>query len=296
MRVLLIGSSGQVGQFLSARLMESQYEIYLTDRNKIDISVFSELEEKLIRFNPEVIINASAYTNVDEAEIEQNLANLINHLALKKISEICKKIECILIHISTDYVFDGTGKIPYKEDDITNPLGVYGETKRKGEMAIEKTLDKYIILRTSWVFSELSNNFLKTMIKLGKKRNYLEIVSDQYGCPTYADDIADAIMKIILKIQSESISWGTFHFCGDKSTTWYEFANFIFDEYSNLHPDFTKPDITRINSNKFFTKAKRPIYAVLDTSKIQQTLDIKPSNWKSGVIKSLRSINKNNNI
>ena len=103
-------------------------------------------------------------------------------------------------------------------------------------------------------------------------------------------------MKIILKIQSESISWGTFHFCGDKSTTWYEFANFIFDEYSNLHPDFTKPDITRINSNKFFTKAKRPIYSVLDTSKIQQTLDIKPSNWKSGVIKSLRSINKNNNI
>ena len=281
MKILVLGCKGQLGRCLNDQLIKTDHEVICTSREQIDITDFEVTKSKILEFSPDLIINATAYTAVDKAEEDQKTANLINHLAVKNIADICNQLECWLIHVSTDYVFDGNSKVPYKEDDQTNPQGVYGETKLKGELAIQAAGCKHIILRTAWVFSEYGNNFLKTMLRLGAERNVLSIVGDQIGCPTYAQDIARSIVAIIPKLNSQKNN-GIYHYCGDQPCSWYDFANAIFEQA--MTNNLKIPSIVNsIETSAYPTPAKRPAFSVLDCSKIENDFGVHGSNWHDGI-------------
>jgi len=289
MKVVVLGCNGQLGMCLYDQFENSGYEVVFTSREKINITNFKATKITLLDMAPDVIINATAYTAVDEAEEDQKTANLINHLAVANIAKVCKKLACCLIHVSTDYVFDGNSKIPYKEDDKTNPQSIYGDTKLKGELAIQSSECKHIIIRTAWLFSEYGNNFLKTMMRLGSERDELSIVSDQIGCPTYAQDIAKVIVQIIPYLNSQVI-FGLYHYCGDQPCSWYDFARIIFREAKIRRMPFPRK-INAIDSNSFPTKARRPQYSVLDSGLIESDFMVNASDWHEGIIKSIERLN-----
>ena len=289
MKILVLGCKGQLGRCLNDQLVNTDHEVIYTSREKIDIADFEVTKSKILEFSPDLIINATAYTAVDKAEEDQKTANLINHLAVKNIADICNQLECWLIHVSTDYVFDGNSKVPYKEDDQTNPQGAYGATKLKGELAIQASGCKHIIIRTAWVFSEYGNNFLKTMLRLGAKRDELSIVGDQIGCPTYAQDIARSIIATLPYLSLEKNIQGVYHYCGDEQCSWYDFAQVIFSEakfLGNRIPDSVK----LINTVDYPTPAVRPVYSVLDCSKINSYFGVNYSDWKLGVKKVVKKV------
>jgi dTDP-4-dehydrorhamnose reductase len=198
------------------------------------------------------------------------------------ISSICNQLDCWLIHVSTDYVFDGTSEVPYKEDNTTKPQGVYGDSKLKGDAVIEASGCKYLIIRTAWVYSEYGNNFLKTMLRLGADRDELSIVGDQIGCPTYAQDIAKTIVSILAGLDFKGLSSGIYHYCGDESCSWYDFARAIFLE-AGLHRLKTPSYVKSITTAEYPTPAIRPAYSVLDCTKIKSVFDVTRSNWRDGI-------------
>ena len=281
MKILVLGCKGQLGRCLNDQLTNTDHEVIYASREQIDISDFEVTKCKILEVSPNLIINATAYTAVDRAEEDQKTANLINHLAVKNIADICNQLECWLIHVSTDYVFDGNSKVPYREDDQTNPQGAYGETKLKGELAIQSSGCKHIIIRTAWVFSEYGNNFLKTMLRLGAERDELSIVGDQIGCPTYAQDIARSIVEIVPQLNSRKDN-DIYHYCGDQPCSWYDFANAIFDQA--MTSNLKIPSIVNsIETSAYPTPAKRPAFSVLDCSKIENDFGVHASNWLDGV-------------
>ena len=290
MKILVLGCKGQLGRCLNYQLKNTDHEVIYTSRQQIDIADFEVTKSKSLEFSPDIIINATAYTAVDKAEEDQKTANLINHLAVKNIADICNQLECWLIHVSTDYVFDGNSNVPYKEDDETNPQGEYGETKLKGELAIQASGCKHIILRTAWVFSEYGNNFLKTMLRLGAERDELSIVGDQIGCPTYAQDIARSIVAIAPKLNSQK-DYGIYHYCGDQPCSWFDFAKEIFDQLK-MYDQISTPTIKAVTTEEYPTLAERPKFSVLDNKKIQEKFDIFPSDWKVGVESALKRLVK----
>ena len=281
MKILVLGCKGQLGRCLNDQLTNTDHEVIYTSREQIDIGDFEVTKNQILEISPDLIINATAYTAVDKAEEDQKTANLINHLAVKNIADICNQLECWLIHVSTDYVFDGNSKVPYKEDDQTNPQGAYGETKLNGELAIQAAGCKHIILRTAWVFSEYGNNFLKTMLRLGAERDELSIVGDQIGCPTYAQDIARTIVAIISKLNSQKDN-GIYHYCGAKPCSWCDFANAIFEQA--MTNNLKIPSIVNsIETSAYPTPAKRPAFSVLNCSKIENDFGVYASNWHDGI-------------
>ena len=284
MRVLVLGCKGQLGRCLKDQLININYEVTYTSRDQIDIADFEDARIKISHVAPDVIINASAYTAVDKAENDKATADLINHLAVDNLATICFELGYWLIHISTDYVFDGYSKVPYLELDKTNPQGVYGHTKLDGELAIQSSGCKYLIIRTAWVFSEYGNNFLKTMLRLGAVRDELSIVGDQIGCPTYAHDLAKAIITMMTQVKAKSSASGTFHYCGDQLCSWYEFAEVIFEE-ARMSGLQTPGLIHSIRTSDYPTVAERPGYSVLDCHKIRNTFGVNTSDWKLGVKK-----------
>jgi dTDP-4-dehydrorhamnose reductase len=289
MVVLVLGGSGQLGRCLRDQLVGTDFNVIFTSRSEIDLMAGSELYGKIAAINPNVIVNAAAYTLVDQAENDFETANAINNIAVLNLASICESIGCWLIHVSTDYVFDGMSLTPYVESDLTNPLTVYGKTKLDGEKAIEASGCQFNIIRTSWVFSEYGSNFLKTMLKLGAERDNLSIVSDQIGSPTYCHDIANLIRLIILERQSENMISGILHFAGDSSCSWYEFAQAIFSEAKKFGRKVPS-SISPISGEFFPTLAKRPLFSVLNCSKIVSQLNIQPSCWRLGVTESLRKL------
>jgi dTDP-4-dehydrorhamnose reductase len=292
MKILVLGCNGQLGRCLYDQLVNTDHEVIYTSRKQIDIADFELNRSKILELSPDLIINATAYTAVDKAEVDQKTANLINHLAVKNIAAICNQLECWLFHVSTDYVFDGISKVPYKEDDQTNPQGAYGETKLKGELAIQASGCKHIILRTAWVFSEYGNNFLKTMLRLGAERDELRIVSDQIGCPTYAQDIAKSIVEMALQPKSRKDN-GIYHYCGDQPCSWYDFANAIFDQAmaDNLKiPSIVNP----IETSAYTTPAIRPAFSVLNCSKIENNFGVRVSNWHDGIGQAISKLKLEN--
>ena len=294
MKILVLGCKGQLGRCLKDQLINTDHEVIYTSREQIDIADFEATKSKVLEFAPDLIINATAYTAVDMAEEDQKTANLINHLAVKNIADICTQLECWFIHVSTDYVFDGNSKVPYKEDDQTNPQGTYGGTKLKGESAIQTSGCKHIILRTAWVFSEYGNNFLKTMLRLGAERDELSIVGDQIGCPTYAQDIARSIVAIVPKLYSQKNS-GIYHFCGDQPCSWYDFANAIFKQA--MTNNLKIPSIVNsIKTSAYPTPAKRPAFSVLNCSKIEIDFGLYPSGWYEGISRAISKIKLDNTV
>lgn len=290
MKILVLGSKGQLGQCLYDQLSHTDHEVLYTSRVQIDITDFEATKNKFLDVAPDLVINATAYTAVDKAEEEHQAADLINHLAVANIASICNQLACWLIHVSTDYVFDGNSELPYTENDQTNPEGVYGDTKLKGEIAIQASGCRYIIIRTAWVFSEYGNNFLKTMLRLGAERSELRIVRDQVGCPTYAQDIARAIMIILDSLKSKEVSSCLYHFSGNFCCSWAEFSQAIFDVALELEVIASKPNIVAITTKEFPTPAKRPARSELSSNKIRSTFGIEPSDCMLGIRSSLIAI------
>ena len=282
--ILVTGSKGQLGQSLkSLATQHPQYQFTFVERTELDLSHADSIAAYFKPNKFDLIINCAAYTAVDKAEQEQEQANAINHLAVKQLAELAKQNNSILIHISTDYVFDGTGYKPYLETDQTNPQSIYGASKLKGEQAIQKIAPKAIIIRTSWVYSEYGTNFVKTMLRLGQERESLNVIVDQVGTPTYAKDLAVAIIKIVdacsadQNIFTQDQQVQLYHYSNEGVCSWYDFAKTIF-EFTNV-----PCTVSAIETKDYPTAAKRPHYSVLNKAKIKQTYNLSLPYWKDAL-------------
>ncbi|MFW5402152.1 dTDP-4-dehydrorhamnose reductase [Yersinia sp. 1252 StPb PI] len=283
MRILIVGCNGQVGRCLTNKL-ENKATILAVDRNKLDITNNDLVRGVVAEFKPDYIINAAAHTAVDKAEDEIELSYEINAKGPKNLASAANENAAVLIHISTDYVFDGQNENEYTEDMPTNPQSVYGESKLAGEIAVTSNTDKYLILRTSWVFGEHGNNFVKTMLRLAQTRNELNIVSDQFGGPTYSGDIADAIIKMIVHIESGNVTeWGVYHFSGAPHISWDDFARIIFAKAYEHQRLACIPKVNSILTSAYPTRAKRPTNSRLNCHKIKQKFNIDCSDWQNAL-------------
>ena len=295
MKILVFGSNGQLGSAIKKNSIDSNHYFIFSSRKECNIDNFSQTQKFILNCNPDLIINCSAYTRVDDAEKEQEIANYTNNKAVGNVADICKKNHIILFHISTDYVFDNSPKDyknkPFTEEMIPNPLSVYGRTKLDGENAVINSGCRFVILRTSWVFSEFGKNFLKTMIKLGSEMKDLTVVDDQFGCPTYAPDIADAIISILESITNikKQFTEGIFHFTGSDQTSWYLFAKAIFNEAKIQNFNYPN-NLIPIKTANYPTQAPRPLYSVLSSDKIKVYYNIDSPSWEDGVKKALHNL------
>ena len=292
MKVLITGANGQLGQsFRSRTNLATSLGIELTFADRLQLDITSpESIEHYLKDNPvDYIVNTAAYTAVDKAEEESVLANLINCDGPANLAHYCSQYNCGLLHVSTDYVFDGNQEDPYSEEDHVSPLGVYGTSKRHGEIAVLDQFSNAIILRTSWVFSEYGNNFLKTMLRLAEDRDQISVVCDQWGAPTYAPHIAEAILNLI---QSKS-NPGIYHFSGSEKTHWQAFALEIFNFAKQLNTDFNAPTVLPISSDQYPTTVTRPLNSHLNIQKILQLIPQTSCDWRQGIREALTSLEKN---
>jgi dTDP-4-dehydrorhamnose reductase len=281
--VLVTGSNGQLGSCIKD--VERKYDnlnfIY-TDYQELDICDLNQVQA-FFKSNPQIdyCINCAAYTAVDKAETVVDKAFEINVIGAKNLALACNSHNLVLIHISTDFVFDGLKTQPYDENDKTNPLSVYGDTKLKGEIEIKRILEKHFIIRTSWLYSEHGNNFMKTMLRISKEKQELSIVSDQIGTPTYAGDLAQLIFNII---KTESKDYGIYHYSNLGEISWFDFAKAIFEE-SKINIK-----LLPINTKDYPTPAERPMYSVLDKSKIIRNFNIEIPKWRDSLKNALKNL------
>ncbi len=282
MRVLITGCKGQVGCSLTEQLAKDAHtEVLALDRDSLDITNQDAVKAAVEEFQPTIIINAAAHTAVDKAEEEVELSYAINRDGPKYLAQAAQDAGAAILHISTDYVFEGNKLGEYAESDTTNPQGVYGASKLAGEVAVAQACDKHIILRTAWVFGENGNNFVKTMLRLSATRDALNIVGDQFGGPTYAGDIANALFQIAKHItHGDAIEYGVYHYSGLPHVSWCEFAETIFDTAVEQGIVSKKPCLTSISTEQYPTPAKRPNNSRLSTDKITNAFSIEASDWK----------------
>ena len=280
MKVLVIGKNGQLGSEISTIIAEESKENYLfTGTDELDLASETSINSFLESHSKfDLIINCGAYTAVDKAEDEKDKCFLINSEALKIIVSYCSKNGTKLIHISTDYVFDGSKNTPYNELDETNPTGVYGESKRMGELEILKSSINAIIIRTSWVYSKFGNNFVKTMLKLGAEKEQISVVIDQIGTPTYAYDLAKACIEIANKIDLWKKGTNIYHYSNEGVTSWYDFACEI------MKIKGLKCKIFPIETFEYPTRAKRPHFSVLNKKKIKDDFNLEIPHWKESLV------------
>ena len=285
--ILITGGKGQLASCIKdvAKNLVGFNFIYV-DYDELDITNELEVINFFNKTKIDYCVNCAAYTAVDKAEYDQTLAKSVNEIGAKNLAEACKKSNAILIQISTDFVFDGTKSSPYLESDKTNPISVYGLTKLHGEHAVTSTLQTYFVLRTSWLYSEHGNNFLKTMLRLAKERDELNIIFDQVGTPTYAGDLAKVIFILIT---TNNASFGTYHYSNEGVAGWYDFSKAIFD-ISGL-----KVKINPIKTEAYKTDAERPKYSVLDKSKIKNTLELEIPYWRESLKNALSNLEELNN-
>lgn len=247
MKVLVTGSNGQLGYDVVKKLKEAKIDCYGATREDFDLTQEKETKGFILNYQPDVIVHCAAYTNVDQAEVERELCYHVNVEGTKYVAEAAKEINAKMLYISTDYVFDGQGEEPFEVTDEPNPINYYGETKYLGEQEVQKLLDKYFIVRTSWVFGEHGDNFVKTMLKLGKERDEISVVADQYGSPTYTVDLVELIVEMI-----KTDKFGVYHASNEGYCSWYEFAKEIF-KVANMDVK-----VQPVSSDEFETIAKRP--------------------------------------
>ncbi|PHX05729.1 dTDP-4-dehydrorhamnose reductase [Vibrio splendidus] len=278
-KIVVTGSNGQVGFLLSQKLEESnEFELYSFNRGSLDITSEQAVAKACESIKPDIIINCAAHTGVDKAETDIENSFAINEIGSRYLAEQALKHDALLIHISTDYVFDGLKQTPYIETDIPNPQCVYGKSKLAGELVIKGSGCKHVILRTAWVFGEHGNNFVKTMLKLGKEREELGIIGDQFGGPTYAGDIVNAVITIANKYSSVEQS-GIYHFSGLPHVSWYGFAKQIFFIAEQKGIKLTVINLKKITGTQYPLPAPRPVSSCLNCKKIEDAFAITPSNW-----------------
>jgi dTDP-4-dehydrorhamnose reductase len=290
MKLLLVGSRGQLGWELLNATKECGLDCEGLDTPQVDITDRGAVERAVGRKEFSLVINAAAYTAVDKAESERDQAFAVNAEGPGYLAVACAKKNIPLIHISTDYVFDGTKATPYIESEALCPMGIYGKSKAAGEKAVQEALEAHIILRTSWLYSSHGNNFVKTILRLASEREELKVVGDQYGCPTYAADLAGAILEITKQINSgRPIEWGIYHYCGRGVTTWHEFARKICELGEKYTPIRVK-DIKAISTDQYPTPAKRPPYSALDCSKIERVFGIQTRPWQDSLAEMMEKM------
>jgi dTDP-4-dehydrorhamnose reductase len=288
MKLLVLGCNGQLGWEICRQGEDRGFDIIPLDFPEIDITNRDNINEKIVPYDFNILINCAAYTAVDRAETEHELAYAVNRDGPAFLAEICAERNIPLIHVSTDYVFSGNKDGCNMETDLVEPLGVYGGSKAEGEDRVRSILDKHLILRTSWLYGVHGTNFVKTMINLGKEREEIRVVADQYGCPTFAADLAEAILDITDQYnEDKNINWGTYHFCGRGSTTWHGFASKIF-EIAKLYDQFKVKKVTPIKTTEYLTPAERPKNSVMDCSLLKGCFNINPPLWEDSLGVMLR--------
>jgi dTDP-4-dehydrorhamnose reductase len=283
MRILLTGKNGQVGLELQ-RALAPLGEITACDRNQLDLSDVSQIRAKIRELQPQLIVNAAAYTAVDRAESEPEIAMQINAAAPAAMAEAAKEVGALFVHYSTDYVFDGTGTKPYTEDHATNPLNVYGQTKLAGEQAIASSGASYLIFRTSWVYGARGKNFLLTILRLARERSELTVVNDQIGAPTWSRDIAEVTAHVITNIgagknlaAAAAKFSGIYNLTASGETSWFGFAEFALSSVKLLNTVSLKP----LTTAQYKTPARRPLYSLLDPSRLTRTFGLAMPEWKA---------------
>lgn len=281
-KTIIFGASGQLGQCLRAVSEKKGIQgIIFPEEEAADILDINLLTALFEKERPGYVINCAAYTAVDKAEEEVDLARRINRDGAANLAKLCKSYSSILIHVSTDFVFAGNSVFLLTETDPAEPVNVYGLTKLEGENAIAKAMDSFFILRTSWLYSEYGNNFVKTMLKLGHDRTHLNVVADQVGTPTYAIDLASCILHLI---QEKSAAYGVYHYSNEGVTSWYDFAKAIFDISE------TSVTVSPVTSKEYLTKAQRPAFSVMDKSKIKSAFNIEIPYWRDSLEKCISNL------
>ncbi|WP_198243303.1 dTDP-4-dehydrorhamnose reductase [methane-oxidizing endosymbiont of Gigantopelta aegis] len=289
MKIIVTGCQGQVGQELIQQAQALHWDVIGVNHQSLDITDLEAVNSTIKQVNPDAVVNAAAYTAVDKAETEKALAFAVNRDGPKNLAKVCSQMDIPLLHYSTDYVFDGRKTTAYAETDTTAPLGVYGESKLAGEHAIVDSCKKYLIFRTSWVFSVHGSNFVKTMLKLGAEREELGIVADQFGKPTSASEIA----RISLHILQQPIkNWGIYHLAQPDPISWHGFAQALFKQASDEGMVFKLKDIRAITTADYPTPAKRPVNSVLDCQVLEQTFKLNIRPWRESLAQVIKELVK----
>ncbi len=290
MKILLCGAGGQIGSHIAERASRDDIDVRTTSRSTLDICQPPAVRSEMARYRPQVVVNAAAFTDVDRAERSPAEAFAANCEGPRNLAEACAERDVPLIHLSTDYVFDGRRASPYHEDDRPNPLGVYGQSKWKGEIAVRQRLAKHLILRTSWVFSHRGRNFVRAILRRATRSGTLSVVDDQTGSPTAAADIAEVILQLVRRTESEC-PWGTYHFCGTPATSWHGLAGVLLDVARGTGFP-VRCTLTPIRSADRPSAAARPSYSVLDCRRIAAAFGIASPPWRpalEGVVRYLRA-------
>lgn len=283
-KVLLTGFKGQVGHCLLQQMIAMKWNVVAIDRNELDITDREAVLAQVSAFQPNVVINAAAHTAVDKAETEVDASYAINRDGPAFLAEGAASVGAVMLHISTDYVFAGNKDGLYSEDDPVDPQGVYGASKLAGEQAVAAHCPRHLILRTAWVFGEHGNNFIKTMLRLGAQRDTLGVVADQFGGPTYAGDIAAALLNMARQsLLPQFADWGVYHFSGEPHVSWHGFATSIFDAAVAQQLLVRAPQVNAIATSDYPTPAQRPANSRLDCSRIRRVFGIMPSDWQAAL-------------
>jgi dTDP-4-dehydrorhamnose reductase len=290
MNVLVTGANGQLGNELTRQGGDFHCEIFPYDLPELDITDPTLIEAALSETRPDLIINAAAYTLVDQAEDDPDSAFSVNRDGPACLARACGDLKIPMIHISTDYVFSGENSVPYLEQDPVSPMGVYARSKAEGEARVRASLKNHIIVRTSWLYGVYGHNFVKTMLRLGKEKKKLSVVADQYGCPTSAADLAEALLRMAAQVKSKDRNiWGTYHFCNAGIVNWCEFAKEIFHiaERSGQSP---VPKVEPITTDQYPVKAKRPPYSALSCNRIKENFNISQRPWDKSLAVAIERI------
>ena len=284
MKILITGAQGQVGKELVSIANQRGFDVIAAGQTELDITQLKNIESYVEAHQPDSVINAAAYTAVNKAEEEQDITYAINRDGAANLAAVSKEKNIPLLHISTDYVFDGTKSEAYSENDAVSPLGVYGISKWQGEETIRQTLPEHIILRVAWVFGAQGNNFVKTMLRLAKDRDELSVVADQFGRPSPAKDIAKTLITLAEQYQKEkTLEWGTYHYCGDEKVSWCGFAKEILKQAKEQGLIEKDIKVNAITTAEYQDPTKRPANSMLDCEKIKNTFGIEMPSWKESL-------------
>jgi len=283
MKLLVTGCRGMLGHDLVPRLKDAGFELQCVDIAEMDITKRDLVLDRVASVGPDLVINCAAYTAVDQAESEQELAFAVNRDGPGYLADACSNRGIPMVHISTDYVFDGSKRGAYGEDDPVAPAGIYGRSKEAGEREVRGILESHVIVRTAWLYGVHGRNFVKTILKQARERESLRVVADQWGCPTYAADLAVALLEIAKRyLGGNRIDWGTYHYCGGGLTNWHEFAQTIID-FARKYESLKVKEIMPITTSEYPTPTRRPPNSVLDCSKIERNFGISPRPWKEAL-------------
>lgn len=290
MKILVTGAAGQLGADLVPALKTAGHEVLGLNSSELDITGAYAVEEAVGKHRPAVIVNCGAYTKVDLAEKEKERAYAVNRDGAGNLAGAAKKNGAALIHISTDFVFDGKTPAPYREDSPANPLSVYGDSKLKGEAEIAKRLEEHFIIRTSWLYGAGGANFVKTILRLAAERETLRVIYDQTGTPTWTVDLAGAVVKVIERAGNGAKAYGVYHYSDEGVASWYDFAVAVVEEAAGLGAELKCGKIEPILTPEYPTPAKRPAYSVLDKKKIRTTFDLSIPHWRVSLKRMLKEL------